>query len=229
MREGPTTHANVAESVPVTRVVTHAGRRTSVRLEPVFWRALARLAARQGLRVGPFIGQVADSATSGNLTARLRALCMLEAERDRAARSAAGDRSALWRVVEAAPTPALLLGPETEILDCNPAFDAWLAGARVRDLPLAEVFRIRSARPFREVWQDLHPRGRAVTGIGLLRIAEGRVTAAEGTIVPLDAAGDSHRTAAIAWISLRGTKAQRSGAAVPARQPSTTTSAESGG
>jgi predicted DNA-binding ribbon-helix-helix protein len=213
----------------VTRVVTHAGRRTSVRLEPVFWRALARLAARQGLRVGPFIGQVADSATSGNLTARLRALCMLAAERDRAARSAAGDRSALWRVVEAAPTPALLLGPETEILDANPAFDGWLAGARVRDLPLADVFRIRSALPFREVWRELHARRRAVTGIGLLRIAEGRVTAAEGTIVPLGAAGDADRTAAIAWISVRGAKAQRSGAAAPARQPSTTTSAESDG
>jgi hypothetical protein len=99
----------------------------------------------------------------------------------------------------------------------------------VRDLPLAEVFRIRTARPFREVWRELHARGRAATGIGLLRIAEGRVTAAEGTIVPLDAAGDTDRTAAIAWISLRGAKAQRSGAASPARQPSTTTSAESGG
>jgi len=216
-----------ADTVPTTRVVTHEGRRTSVRLEPVFWRALARIARRQGVRVGPLIGRIGERHR-GNLTARLRALCMLDAERRIAAAQADDSPASLLRVVRAAPVPALFIGPETQILDANAAFDGWLGTDTVRGLDLGELFQIRTAPRFRDIWAAVQRSGRPVGGIGLLYIAEGRVTAAEATLVPLPAAGDDG-SSAIVWISTRGHRARKPARGAPDAQPSSSTKDASGG
>ena len=60
-------------STLVSRNVTVAGRRTSIRLEPVMWRALEQISARQGISVFEFCTRVQERRPGGNLTAGVRA------------------------------------------------------------------------------------------------------------------------------------------------------------
>lgn len=222
-------YAAAAETTPETRVVTHEGRRTSVRLEPVFWRALTRMARMDGVRVGNLIGRIAQGYGGRNLTAHLRALCMLDAERRLASAPEGAGGEAILPVVRWAPTPALLLGADAEILEENAAFDVWLEAPKVRGLYLGEAFRIRAARPFRELWRSVQESGRPVGGIGLLRISQGRVTAAEGTIVPFGPPAGGAGTPAVVWISARGSRGRQEPRGGPRAHPSTSTSEVSGG
>jgi predicted DNA-binding ribbon-helix-helix protein len=60
-------------STLVSRNVTVAGRRTSIRLEPVMWRALEQISARQNISVFEFCTRVHERRLGGNLTAGVRA------------------------------------------------------------------------------------------------------------------------------------------------------------
>lgn len=225
----PQSAISAAQAPAETRVVTHAGQRTSVRLEPVFWRNLRRMAHREGLRVGNLIGRVRATSDSGNLTARLRALCMLEAEQLLASAKIDATPASLLRVVDTSPSPALLLGPDTEIVNTNTAFDSWLSPTRMRGLYLAEAFNIRTSRSFRDVWSGLRRSSEPVAGIGLLHISQGRVTAAEATFVPLTTSDFDTGLAAVVWITTRGSKSRKGDQTRPPSQPSTNTSDVSGG
>ncbi len=55
----------------IKRSVRIAGHSTSISLEPVFWRELEDLAARQGCTLGELIARV-DAGRSGNLSSTLR-------------------------------------------------------------------------------------------------------------------------------------------------------------
>ena len=57
----------------VSRNVTVAGKRTSVRLEPVMWRALEQISARQNISVYEFCTRVRQKREGGNFTAGIRA------------------------------------------------------------------------------------------------------------------------------------------------------------
>ena len=61
---------------PVKRSVTIAGHETSISLEPMFWRALERVAAGEGVPVNALVARIdadrLESPTTPNLTSALR-------------------------------------------------------------------------------------------------------------------------------------------------------------
>ena len=65
------------------RSVEIAGHRTSLSLEAAFWRALKRLAAKDGLSLNKLIERI-DRAREGNLSSAVRVYVLdrLEAEAD---------------------------------------------------------------------------------------------------------------------------------------------------
>jgi predicted DNA-binding ribbon-helix-helix protein len=206
-RQVPLDPATIAGQRPETRVVTHEGQRTSVRLEPAFWRVLEEMAADQGVRVGRLIGRLADGRPTGNLTAHLRTVCLLEAQR----RRATGQLDDRWgdvsKLIHWAPTPALIAAGDTTILDQNPALDTWLGQPSLIGLTLTDAFRVRSRKPLRELWTTMQESGRPIAGLGLVRISAGRVQAAEATVVPTDRAADTRP--AVVWLAVRGSRVTR--------------------
>jgi predicted DNA-binding ribbon-helix-helix protein len=215
----PPQAAQIAPQTPETRVVTHRGRRTSVRLEPVFWTVLERMAAAQGVRVGTLVGRLAESHAGGNLTAHLRTVCLLDAER-RAADGWSDARAAgPGRLVQWAPSPALIVAGDTTILDQNTALERWLGQPSLIGQRLAEAFRVRTRKPLRELWAAMQSTGRPIAGLGVVRISAGRVQAAEATVVPTrpgtpaqdDAqAGPAPQAgSAVVWLAVRGSRAAR--------------------
>ncbi len=57
----------------VSRNVRVVGRRTSVRLEPVMWQALADISAREGITIFDFCSRAREARHGSNLTASIRA------------------------------------------------------------------------------------------------------------------------------------------------------------
>ncbi len=57
----------------VSRNVRVVGRRTSVRLEPVMWQAMADISAREGITIFDFCSRARDARRGLNLTASIRA------------------------------------------------------------------------------------------------------------------------------------------------------------
>lgn len=179
----------IAQQTPETRVVTHCGRRTSVRLEPLFWTVLERMAADQGVRVGTLIGRLSENRGGGNLTAHLRAVCLLDAERRNAARWIDSRAAETGKLVQWAPSPALIVADDTTILDQNLALDSWLGQPSLIGQRLADAFRVRTRKPLRELWAAMKSSGRPIAGLGVVRISAGRVQAAEATVVPTYSGG----------------------------------------
>ena len=52
------------------------GHRTSIRLEPEMWSALAEIAATEGLRVNELVSKIANRARIGSLTSAVRVFIM---------------------------------------------------------------------------------------------------------------------------------------------------------
>lgn len=57
--------------LPVKKSVTIKGHRTSVSLEPVFWRALTEAAEEEGLSLNALVAKI-DQERPGNLSSALR-------------------------------------------------------------------------------------------------------------------------------------------------------------
>ncbi len=57
----------------VSRNVRVVGRRTSVRLEPVMWQAMADISAREGITIFDFCTRAHEANQGSNLTAAIRA------------------------------------------------------------------------------------------------------------------------------------------------------------
>ena len=74
----------------ISRNITIAGRRTSVRLEPAMWEALHDICLREGLTVNEMCSRVAERRHGTSLTAALRVSILTyfrAATRDHEARS----------------------------------------------------------------------------------------------------------------------------------------------
>ena len=65
------------EAGTLKRSVVIAGHRTSVSLEPAFWRALQAIAARRGVSVNRLVEEI-DARRAGNLSSALRVFVLEE-------------------------------------------------------------------------------------------------------------------------------------------------------
>ena len=75
--------AGAPYGAPVKRSVTIAGHETSIALEPMFWRALERSAADQGLPLNALIARIdaerLDVAAAPNLASAIRQWLLAQA------------------------------------------------------------------------------------------------------------------------------------------------------
>jgi len=69
--------AKPGEQAPKPRIVQYNNRRYSIRLEPVFWRALETLAERNQMRLGKFIAELEETYQGKNFSSFLRVFSML--------------------------------------------------------------------------------------------------------------------------------------------------------
>jgi predicted DNA-binding ribbon-helix-helix protein len=64
--------ARAVRSTLVSRNVSVAGRRTSIRLEPAMWEALHEIVEREGQSVSALVTRIDDERSSSSLTSAIR-------------------------------------------------------------------------------------------------------------------------------------------------------------
>lgn len=211
--------AAVGWQAPQPRIVQYRNRRYSIRLEPVFWRTLEFLAERRRLRLGHFIGQLAEDYAGPNFASHLRVLCMTETERARAEASLRPSRVNVVDLILSCPSPGLVLSRYRTILAFNPSFAQWI-GAENRPATgadLTNVIQVRPRRPLNEVWLDMIAGKVTSVEANVLHVAPGRATAAGGRLVALTPQQDGEFYA-VMWLSAArrpATLAPASGPAAP--------------
>lgn len=191
---------NVAES-PKPRIVQFQNRRFSVRLEPVYWQALEKMAEQQGMRLGRFIAQLSDRFTGGNFSSHLRVFCMIEAEKRLAQSYLGPSYGNLLDVVRAAPNPGIVLSRYRSIIAHNQAFAEWLGAPNqpIDGANLTSVLQVRTKQPLNDVWQSMSAAQLRQAEARVLYVAPGRVNAAQATFVALHSAtGDEFY--AVMWL-----------------------------
>ena len=210
---------------PQPRIVQFKNRRYSIRLEPVFWQALESQAKRQGMRLGKYIGHLAEAFEGNNFSSHLRVLSMLESERTIAQANLPVRRAGLLDLVLTAFEPGLVLSRYRTIIAYNAGFLAWL-GREFRPAvgsDLTSVFQVRTRRPLNELWLDLIAGTVVSADINILHVQPGRVLAAPARLVALPAASEGEFYGAL-WISTR----RRGGVEPSARQPARGTTGRRG-
>lgn len=115
------------------RIVQHAGRRYSLKLDELSWQALEAIARAEKIRLNQLIARVAASNGDANLTAALRQLCLERAlqraqmlERELTAVSRLGRGMPISAVVEAMPAPCFALSQRHEVLRANGPAVGWI-------------------------------------------------------------------------------------------------------
>jgi predicted DNA-binding ribbon-helix-helix protein len=170
------------------RILQLAGRRYSLRLEPVFWEALAAIAERRRMRLNRLVAELAEHrGGEESLASHLRSFCLLEHRRAALARATPVERTSLMSLVESAPAPGALLDAAQRILTVNEAFAAWLGRPRraLDGEPLLRHFRLRGERPFEALWAGLGREWHLPEPQRIINIEPGRVLAANARLVPL--------------------------------------------
>src|SRR5438067_10917665 len=92
-RRSPRNREKSPSSLVIHNVVV-AGRRTSVRLEPVMWEALQEIARRQETNINQLVTEIDRRRNSSSLTAAIRVYIV---DFYRSAAAAQGDRAADMR------------------------------------------------------------------------------------------------------------------------------------
>jgi len=178
---------SLRHQAPKPRIVQHQNRRYSVRLEPVFWLALERMAARDNVRLGQLIGNLAGGYSGRNFSSFLRVFCMLEAERELAGIELGAANPGLVEVVLASPSPGLLLSERRTIIEANKAFLDWLGPTEqeIKGAEVTSIIQVRTNPTLNEAWKLLLSGERNRLDAKILHVTPGRVNAAQGVMISL--------------------------------------------
>jgi len=213
--------ARQAPSVPDTqkpkpRIVQFRNRRYSVRLEPVFWQALDRLAARANMRLGRYVAGLAEGFRGNNFSSHLRVLCMLEAEQALTRMSLRPGRASLVELIETSFTPALVLSRYRTIVAHNGSFADWMGAENPppAGADLTSVIQVRTRRPLNEVWLEMISGALPLVEANVLHVEPGRVLTAHARFVALPAPEEAEFYAVL-WIA----PARRQTPSAPLRHP----------
>lgn len=117
------------------RILQHAGRRYSLKLDQIVWETLEDLADGAGLRLNELVARVAQEAgDDAGLTNALRNYCLSELRRRLTTRdselraltlTSRGVPAAL--LTQACPTPCFLIGRDQLILEVNGPAQKWMS------------------------------------------------------------------------------------------------------
>jgi PAS domain S-box-containing protein len=176
------------------RIVQHAGKRYSLKLDDLVWEALGRIAAEDGLRLNELVAAVARRTAEGSsLTEALRLHCLrrtleraeaLAHQLENQALTASGVPVGL--IVESCPAPCFLVSQDHVIRRANAAAEKWI-GASAEALTGRSVehyLQIRSATPLPQVMAAFAQGQPASFPVRLLYLRPGRVVMARAILCP---------------------------------------------
>ena len=194
--------AAIGDQSPKPRIVQHLGRRYSIRLEPVFWQSLDALAARQGMRLGRFVAERAETYRGANFASYLRVICMLDAGQLLAHATLRPHQSSLVDLVTGCPSPGLVLTRQRTIIAYNDSLEQWLGPAHkpLAGAELTAVMQVRTRRPLNDIWEDMLEGKLARADINVLNVEPGRVIAANARLMALPAL-EEDAFYAIMWLN----------------------------
>ena len=177
----------IGDQSPKPRIVQYRSRRYSIRLEPVFWRALERLAERNGMRLGRFVADLADRHSGGNFSSHLRVICMLEAERTLAGAHLRAGEASIVDLVSASFTAGLVLSRYRTIVAHNHAFVEWLGADHPALLgaDLTSIVQVRTRPPLNDIWLDMIAGNVESAEARVLYVEPGRVLAAPARVLAI--------------------------------------------
>lgn len=176
------------------RIVQHRGRRYSIKLEDTVWQTLDSIAENLGIRLNQLIGQVAGGLSeNSSLTAALRTFC-LERTLDRivALQQDLDDRSLVAHgipiatIVEACPSPCLLVQVPDQIMRINEAARVWFGAddSALIGRALGHYLQIRSKPRLEEILDGYRSGDIRSHGARVVYLRPGRLVMARASICP---------------------------------------------
>jgi len=182
------------------RILQHAGRRYSLKLDQVVWETLEELAEDGGLRLNELVARVAQEAgDDAGLTNALRSYCLRELRRRLSQRDAEvkaltltsrGVPAAL--LAQACPTPCFLIGADQLILETNEQAQKWMstpAPALVGKV-VDHYLQIKSVPPIDEIVRQFRGGARRLFAARVLHLRPGRLVMARANLCPAMVDGD---------------------------------------
>ncbi|MBB3065430.1 hypothetical protein FHR98_001717 [Limibacillus halophilus] len=156
---------------------------------------MARIEKRQ---LGPLIGRMSRDYVSGNLTAYLRGVCMLDCLARLAFGSMEGSSlkkaskkdepsSEVLDVFHLTPCPGVLLSAQATILDCNASVLNWLGRERrtLVGADLGSLLRLQMGQSFARFWDGLVTGQTELSVRQALVLLPGKLTATEISFIRL--------------------------------------------
>lgn len=176
------------------RILQHAGRRYSLKLDEIVWETLEELAEDSDLRLNELVARVAQEAGDGaGLTSALRNYC-LRALRQRLSQRDAeiktltlttrGVPAAL--IAQACPTPCFLIGSDQIILEVNEPGEKWMstpASSLVGKI-VDHYLQIKSVPPVDEIVRQFRQGMRRLFAARVLHLRPGRLVMARANLCP---------------------------------------------
>jgi predicted DNA-binding ribbon-helix-helix protein len=174
------------------RIVQHGRRRYSIKLEAGFWRCLEECAHRRGMRLNHLVGALASRHPDAlGFAASLRLFCLRETAQRLAAAEAEAKSLALatgatdlGAIVNACPSPCLVLSYDRTITLANEPFARWLSidVGSLAGKPIEHFFQIRGHFRLDDLWSRF---GRGLVKAmpaKLAYVAPGRVVVAKANL-----------------------------------------------
>lgn len=176
------------------RIIQHAGRRFSVKLEDVVWNSLEELAAQSGMRLNQLVAQIASRAGDGaNLTGSLRQYCLesalqrikeLERQLEDQRLSRGGVPITLF--AEACPAPCLIVDAEHKMMRANAAACEWMGTSEEALIgkSVQHYFQIKSATSLDEIVSQYGASVFSTFSARIVYVRPGRLVVARAKICP---------------------------------------------
>ena len=182
-------------AVPSFRAIKVDASRRGIRLEKIFWAELKDAAAAQAVSLNGLIAQRARQLPEGaNLASDLRVEAMRFARQDRSRLRERASTAAAADVVQACPSPAVMLSSDKKLLAFNQAFLEYLRSrlSLVSGAVNPSGLRLSLDTPFAELIASLKSshRHRAATGFAIVfdqRVIQGQMNAALAPVGEVEA------------------------------------------
>jgi predicted DNA-binding ribbon-helix-helix protein len=176
------------------RILQHAGRRYSLKLDEIVWETLEELAEEGDVRLNELVARVAqETGDEAGLTNALRNYCLRELRRRLSLRDAEvrtltltsrGVPAAL--LAQACPTPCFLIGKGQLILETNEPAQKWMstpAAALVGKI-VDHYLQIKSVPPVDEIVRQFGDGVRRLFAARVLHLRPGRLVMARANLCP---------------------------------------------
>jgi predicted DNA-binding ribbon-helix-helix protein len=176
------------------RILQHAGRRYSLKLDEIVWETLEELAAESDLRLNELVARVAqETGDDDGLTNALRNYCLRELRRRLTQRDAAiktltltsrGVPAAL--LAQACPTPCFLIGNAQIIQEANEPAQKWMStpAASLIGKIVDHYLQIKSVPPIEEIVRQFRDGACRLFAARVLHLRPGRLVMARANLCP---------------------------------------------